>query len=131
MNVTKAVFSAILALSAGVASAAPTVVTVDALANCLDLGTTSAPGFVKVYLPDGDYKVSVLRSTTVFNPAAPDIINSNVALLQAGQVLGRVAIGKSMKFKVAGGFDGDIHAFITDSICEDNSGNTVIRFSPY
>ncbi|MEK8046887.1 MAG: hypothetical protein CFE46_01715 [Burkholderiales bacterium PBB6] len=131
MNVTKAVFSAILALSAGVASAAPTVVTVDALANCLDLGTASAPALVKVYLPDGNYKASVVRSTNVPNPGYPDYINSNVGLFQAGNVLGGIAIGKSLKFKVAGGFDGDIHAFISDGICADNSGSTVIRFTPY
>jgi hypothetical protein len=127
MNAKTLFAAAALALTAGAASAGGNV-TVDALAQCLDFGTGTTPGFVYVNLAPGQYKASVVSSTTVFNQQRPDEITSTVAVIQDLAVVGAISLTKSMSLSVTDGGSVDIRLFITDSVCADNSGSTIVKF---
>jgi len=128
MNAKTFFAAAALALTAGAASAAGGTYTVDALGQCLDFGTGTTPGFVEVTLTSGIYKASVLSSTTVFNPDYPDEINSVVAVAKDVSVVGAIALGKSLTLSVDQGATSTVRLFITDSLCSDNSGSTIVKF---
>ena len=132
---TRLIPALLLSLLTGVAAAQPIsyTFTVDGVQNCLQYGNGAPgiPAFVPFQLSAGNWRAQVISSTIYRDANLPDIVDSTIGLINGFTTSASFSLAKAARITVAGnpGDIGDLQLFFVDSVCDDNGGSAVVKFT--